>query len=392
MNRKIICFVIFISSSLLTIGQSDSVKSIRSFFIEPEILSGMIGPNYEPYPPTGIKQTFVLNIGSSHVDNKVWGTYYNHPDVGISLTYSQLGNQSVFGDEIDLMPFITFNTSRRIKNAWHFKLGIGASYFTKIYNSKTDTADLAIGSEFTWAFKVFLYRDLLVTKSFDLRICGGYCHSSDGHTALPNLGLNSGLIGLSAQFNRHQPNPDFLFPERSKAKIPKTYFIQLRTGFGFHARGSPFGPDGGSTYGVGSLAVSGGIIYKNHIKVRAGLTYRDYGNLMDYTGVPYTTWQSSNIFFSLGCEFLVGHFGLDIEGGINLYKPFYTTFYKQYEGSTTSTFYYLKSIFPMRMGLNYYLIKTTRNPRFNLFVGADIDANFGQADFSEINLGYSVRI
>ncbi len=378
--------------SSICISQTDSGKSCHSFFIEPEILAGKIAPNYEPYPPSSAKETFVLDFGESNIDNKPWSRYYNHPDAGISVAFSQLGNPSVFGNELDVMPFITFNTTRRLKNTWYFKIGIGASFFTKHFDSVSNPEDNAIGSTVTWNFKLFIYRSLWVTKNFNFRLCGGYCHSSDGHTALPNLGLNSALIGISAQFNRHPADPDFLYPEKPVEKTPDEYFIQLRTGFGMHARGSPFGPYDGPIYGVGSAAISGGIIFNKHVKVRAGFTYRDYGKLMDYTGQPYSTWQSSNIIFSLGCEFLVGHFGLDIEGGINLYKPFYHHFYEDYEGSTTSTFYYLKSIFPMRLGLNYYFINPAKNTRFNIFMGADIDANFGQADFSELNLGYSIRL
>jgi hypothetical protein len=391
MKRKLLGIFIAISYALMCSGQVDSGKSQRSFFIEPEFLAGRILPNYQQYPPSTVKETMVLNIGSSNVDNKPWAKYYNHPDVGISLIFSQLGNQSVFGNEFDLMPFITFNTTRRLKNTWYFKLGIGASYFTKHY-AVTDSSNNAIGASYTWAFKLFIYRDLWVTKKMNLRIGGGYCHSSDGHTQLPNYGLNSALLGISAQFNTTPPNPDFLYPEKSNEEIPKTYFMQLRTGFGFHERGSPQGPVGGPKYAVESAALSGGIIFKNHIKVRAGFTYRDYGKLLDYTGQSYTTWQSSNIFFSLGCEFLVGHIGMDIEGGINLYKPFYHDFYKTYEGSTASTFYFLKSIFPMRLGLNYYLIDPMKHTRCNVFAGADIDANFGQADYSELSLGMSCKL
>lgn len=392
MNYRFAYTILLFSFSVNSFGQTDSLKPCHSFFIEPELMAGRIAPNYQDYPPSSIKQTFILDIGSSNIDNKPWAKYYNHPDIGMSFAFSNLGNESVFGNEFDVMPFITFNTTRRVKNTWFFKLGIGASYFTKIYNMKTDTANAAIGSYVTWAFKLFMYRSLWVTKKFNMRIGGGYCHSSDGHTHLPNVGLNSGLIGISAQFNTSPPDPNFLFPEKTEEQIPNTCFLQLRTGFGFHSRGNPFGPVGGPTYGVGSGAIYGGVILKNHIKLRAGFTYRDYGNLMDYTGDHYSTRQMSNIIFSLGCEFLVGHFGMDVEGGINLYKPWYKTFYAENEGSTTSTFYYLKSIFALRLGLNYYLIEPIKNPRFNAFLGADIDANFGQADFSEISLGCSYRL
>lgn len=391
MNCKLFCTYLAVIYSFLCYGQKDSVKSQRSFFVEPEFLAGRIVPNYQQYPLSNVKETMVLDIGSSNVDNKPWAKYYNHPDVGISLIFSQLGNENVFGNEIDLMPFISLNTTRRLRNTWFFKISIGASYFTKHW-ALTDSSNNAIGASYTWAFRVFLYRSLWVTKKINLRIGGGYCHSSDGHTQLPNYGLNSALLGLTLQFNKTPPDPDFIYPEKIKEVIPKTYFMTLRTGFGFHERGSPQGPVGGPKYGVGSFAVAGGIIFKNHIKVRTGFTYRDYGKLLDYTGLNYTTWQSSNIYFFLGCEFLIGHVGMDIEGGINLYKPFYHDFYKKYEGSTASTFYFLKNTFPMRMGLNYYLINTSKNPLCNVFVGAHIDANFGQADFSELSLGTSIRL
>jgi hypothetical protein len=387
-------FLIFfsVSYSLICSGQTDSVKSQRSFFIEPELLVGSIAPNYEPYPESTLKQTLVLDIGSSNVDDKIWARYYNHPDVGISLTFSDLGNRQVFGDEIDLMPFITLNTTRRLKNTWYIKIAMGASYFTKRFDSVSNPENYAISSSVTWAFKLFLYHSLWVTKNFNFRICGGYCHSSDGHTQLPNLGLNSALVGISAQFNTRPASPDFIYPEKTPEPSSDTYFLQLRAGEGIHARGSPFKPPGGPKFDVYSGAVSGGIIFNKHVKVRAGFTYRDYCNLMNYEVQPYNTWQSSNIFFSLGCEFLVGHIGMDVEGGINIYKPFYRTFYQDYEGSTASLMYVMKSIFPLRLGLNYYFINPYKNTRCNIFIGADIDANFGQAEFSELSMGYSVRL
>lgn len=392
MYNKYICTLLAGIYSIFCFAQNDSVKSCRSFYIEPELLAGKIAPNYQQYPASGIKETLALDIGSSNIDDKPWATYYNHPDIGISFTFSQLGNQSVFGDEIDLIPYIAFNTTRRQKKTWRFKIGLGASYFTRHYDTLENPQNDAIGTPFTWAFKLFLSRTLLVTPKYDLFLIGGYCHSSDGHTALPNLGLNSALVGIGLQIKNHTVNPDYVYPKKSKEKIKRSYFLQVQSGEGMHARGNPYGPVQTPKYGVFSSAVSAGVILKNHLKLRAGLTYRDYGKLMDYEPTPYSTWQSSNIFFSIGCELLVGHFGMDVEGGINLYKPFYYPFYQSYEGSTTSTFYYLKSIFPVRLGLNYYLLSPYKYSRMNVFIGAHIDANFGQADYSELNIGCSFRL
>ncbi len=392
MRGSLYLLLIAIFSPTSGFGQSDTLKSCRSLYIEPELFAGWIVPNYQQYPASGLKETIMLDVGSSNIDDKPWAKYYNHPDIGISLAFSQLGNQSIFGDEIDLIPYIAFNTTRRQKKTWYFKLGIGASYFTTHYDTLRNPQNYAIGNPFTWAFKLFFYRTLFITDKYDFFLSGGYCHSSDGHTALPNLGLNSALIGIGAQFRQRPVRPDFVYTEKNREKNPHSYFLQVRTGEGFHARGSPYGPVETPKYGVFSTAVSAGVILNNHIKLRSGLTYRNYGELMDYQSVPYSVWQSSNVFFSIGCELLVGHFGLDMEGGINLYKPFYYQFYKSYEGSTTSTVYYLKSIFPVRLGLNYYIISPYKYSRMNVFIGANIDANFGQADFSELSIGYCIRL
>lgn len=387
-------FITFLATvySVFCFAQTDSGVSCRSMYIEPQLLAGRIIPNYQQYPVSGVRQTVILDIGESNIDNMPWAQYYNHPDIGISLTFSQLGNQSVFGDEIDIIPYIAFNTTRRQKKTWYFKIGLGASYFTRHYDTLANPQNDAIGTPFTWAFRIFAYRTLLVTDRYNLFLEGGYCHSSDGHTALPNLGLNSAMIGIGAQFKQRSVKPDFIYPERKKMKIPATYFLEEQTGIGFHARGSPYAPVQTPKYGVFSSAIAGGVVLKNHIKLRAGLTYRNYGQLMDNQPVAYSSWQSSNIFFSLGCELLVGHFGMDVEAGINLYKPFYRQFYITYEGSTVATVYYLKSIFPVRLGLNYYFLSPYSYSLFNVFIGAHIDANFGQADYSELGIGCSIRL
>jgi hypothetical protein len=44
------------------------------------------------------------------------------------------------------------------------------------------------------------------------------------------------------------------------------------------------------------------------------------------------------------------------------------------------------------MGLNAYLFKPEREKMFNAFIGVSINANFGQADFSQLNIGLSKKI
>ena len=82
---------------------------------------------------------------------------------------------------------------------------------------------------------------------------------------------------------------------------------------------------------------------------------------------------------------------MNVEGGINLYKPFYRDFYEFYEGRGKVDFW-LKNVFPSTFGIHYYIVDPTEKPNYNIFIGANIRANFGQADYTDLFIGYSRRI
>ena len=44
------------------------------------------------------------------------------------------------------------------------------------------------------------------------------------------------------------------------------------------------------------------------------------------------------------------------------------------------------------MGLKYYIINTKKKPKHNIYLSAHINSNLGQADFSELSLGYVYRL
>ena len=81
---------------------------------------------------------------------------------------------------------------------------------------------------------------------------------------------------------------------------------------------------------------------------------------------------------------------MDAEIGINLYKPFYPEHSSEFEYDSSFK-YWLKKTFVTRLGLKLYAINTSKNPKHNVFLGAHINANFGQADFSELSIGYVYR-
>jgi len=382
--KYILLYIFFCFFSIFTaFGQQQNEKV---WFFEPEFMLGKIVSNYDKFPKSPFQSSFFINIGRiNYSSNNLWSGFYNYPSTGISAAYSNYGNDSILGSQFSLMPFLEVNTSRYKSSSFCFKFGLGSSYFTTHYNKLYNKTNKAIGSHFNWAFQLFLYYKININNNLNLKMGAGYLHSSNGHTQLPNYGLNSGMLSLSAQyfFTSLQPKPIF------EPNYLRHYIMSVRSGIGMHEYGTSKGPVGGAKRPIYSIAASGGIVFKQNIIVHAGLAYRFYQQYYNYitTKLPNKydenpRLNSSNIYFFLGSEFLIGHASIDIEGGINLFKPFRNT----YEERTKSS--WLKDIFPSRMGLKLYAINTSKMPCSNVYVSAHINANFGQADFSEISLGF----
>ena len=92
-----------------------------------------------------------------------------------------------------------------------FQWGIGASYFTKTH--RQNERNQSIGSHLNWAFQWTYYRTFKMTENKDIRLGIGYHHSSNGHTQLPNYGLNSAVLSLAI-------TPNSLIQSNTKQKQP----------------------------------------------------------------------------------------------------------------------------------------------------------------------------
>ncbi|MBN2610599.1 MAG: acyloxyacyl hydrolase [Bacteroidales bacterium] len=388
-------FLFCICNVNLIAAQDPVVEKKPVFFIEPEYLAGFVYPNHSDFPETGGSHTLALNLGwFQTTTNKKWASFYNFPFTGITISRANPGNRNVFGDQYSVVPYITFNVLNRINHSVFFKIALGGSYFTRFYDASENPDNLVIGSHFTWSFQSFMYYSVYTGSRLSLNLGAGYMHNSNGHIQLPNVGLNQAAIGISVKYFTHPIHPGFHPRQyRVEAERKKRYYAMVRTGIGMHEYGSATGPIGGEKRLVNSVTVSAGMLLKEHIRVGAGLAGRIYHQYHHHILNPADSLYSdrpwlnaSNLYFFINCEFLTGHIGMDIAGGLNLYKPYFKRHYNTLEGEIDFD-YWLKKLFNTRIALNYYLINTQKKPRNNIFVGASINANFGQADFSGICIG-----
>ncbi|MBN2347746.1 MAG: acyloxyacyl hydrolase [Bacteroidales bacterium] len=390
-------FIILIFTLVLSSAQPFVEKHQKNlYFFQPGYMMGRNVRNYPSFPKSGWRQSITLDLGIQALDtSKNYTGYYRYPQFGIGLTFNHLGNDTALGNEFSIMPFFSYNPFRNRNKGMYFRVGMGLSYFTQFYNSISNPENEAIGSGFTWCFQGIIAKPVISTSRATVIASLGYFHASNGHIQLPNFGLNGAALGLSCRFLNNNDIQKTRSNSSLEVTSDKYLFLLVRQGTGVNELGGTSAPKGGRKGLIYSGTISGGIIFKQHVKVRTGFTYRYYQLVKQYDSdiKPWNysesaNWFASNVYFFLGCEFLIGHFGLDTEGGLNLYKPFYPYFFDTFEHGGDLG-YFLKKMFCTRMGLNYYLLNNEKMPKNNLSIGAHINANFGEADFSEVSFTYT---
>lgn len=378
-------------------AQEPPSKKLSSWFVEPEFMAGFNVKNWSRFPDYSVRTGYQVSIGKVHQDtSEHWHGYYRFPNIGISFMYSDLGSD-VLGDEISVVPYVLINMNRKQAKSFYLKVGLGGSYATNSFDSLQNPGNEILGAPWNWQFQLLMYRTLWLSKKWHVKLGAGFVHTSNSHTELPNFGLNSGMFTLAFQRNQHElmdarkTNWDFL-PNRKRQ-----FFLQVVPGLGFHELGGTRRPINTPNKLIASMAVETGIIFRQHFKVKTGITYRYYDSFRDdiinrelaqYVDQPI--WNASHLYWTLGMEYLFGHFSFELQSGITIHKPYFDLWYLETAG-TNKVDKFRNKVFPNRIGGNVYLLNTHKNPKQNVFFGVHVNANWGTADFQGFTLGYVKR-
>lgn len=350
-----------------------------------EIVLGHIVPNYQDYPSSGLLHGIGIGIQSTNIEDKIWHKNFPNAETGIYVGYWKMGNDSIFGSELAAYPYVHFPLGKLRKNPLHMRIGIGAAHFSKHYTIDQNVHNIAVGSRYTWAFEASLFWKKSLSEHLDFSLSGKYLHGSNGHTQLPNFGINSAALGVGLHYSPagKQKTPPISL-ERSKA-----HFFQVKAGIGLHEFGGTNGPVNGPKYGVYSLAFYRNIQYNHRNRLKLGLNLRQYNSYSTYI-VNHPDLKESitpySVSFALGHEFLFGHIGLDVDGLLHLYKPFYRVYFDEF-GPDGKIIFLIHRWLGARIGLNAYLLPPSQNPKNNIFMGIHLNTNNGEADFSSITIG-----
>lgn len=352
--------------------------------------AGQVVKNYPHLPGSGAFLSTEIYAGYLSNGYQAWHSHFGFPQVGVSLIYNDFGNDKSFGQNISVLPNITFRQGNIATFYTEIRLGFGLAFFNRHYDILKNPENQYIGSTITNISFASFNAVRFITDKVAIKAGISAFHFSNGHYQLPNIGMNIPAATLGIKF---LPKGKPVFINKRIEDYEKKIRLNVRFGTGWHEFGHATYPVGGPKYPVYMATVYGSKRITAVNSLQSGLFINYYTDFLDFI-TTQDLWETNRHMKSAvvtvfaGHEFITGHFGFVAEAGINLYNPFYKKFTGIYnEKPTVSTF--LKTWSSNKLGFQYYPLSPEKNARYKVFIGAYIKANFGQADFVEYAAGFT---
>ena len=375
--QLVFCFVAINGS-----GQDESLPIIHA-----DVKMGKTIDIHPFFPEVSSGFNAELRMGWLTNGRKRWHHFYHYPESGVSLSFSDLGNKTILGNAISLMPYID---TRQIwfsrKAVLNVRGGLGLAYFTNPFDAVTNPDNYVIGSRIT--------ASVALSASFvryigQWRVNAGFSfwHYSNGHFAVPNIGANIPYLslGVSKKLSTKQ------------IKISMADTLYLHTGIrlnaemnlgGHEVEGTilPFDGPRYSVYG-GKLTLSKRLNFKS--RVRFGMGYSYYNAFHDYIVSQEIFsekihWRSSKLILIAGHEFVFGRLTILSDLGFNLHYPLKAEMVRL-ELIKDRT---LHALMTAEIGFNYYFKDISEKSRNTPFLGVGLRSMGATADFVLTRIGY----
>jgi len=370
----VLFFLALLFSGYTIIGQTPWHYSL-------DFHGGKIIKNYPSFPHRNIAFIGEFKLTKPTIGTRPWHQYLHHPDIGGSLFFGSLGNASVFGNLLGIMPIFDFHLAHKTD----LSVGLGTAYFKTYFDIAKNPENLFISTPFTYLAKGSLTKTVFVSPKKSATIGISVLHASNGHYKMPNNGINLVLLSMGIHLGK---TPAFL-PDTFSNRTDRRWHLSLEGGGGRHDFGDGTAPLNGPLYSVATIHIGSSKFIWNSGRFLAGITVTYYTDFYDYivyqNFMPDTRMNATTLSTYIGYDFVFGHFAFNIESGILWWNPFYIK-YKTSVGNH-DIINVLKRYINNRLGFRYFPFIRTNHQK-GLFLGAYIRANFGQADFNEISIGW----
>jgi hypothetical protein len=357
---------------------------------ETSVHIGQIVKNSPQAPTSNPSVIYEFNLSTQTSGKNEWNALLGFPKAGCSFFLGNLGNKKDLGNFAGLLPNMTFNT---INPKWYIpriNLGLGIAYFNNPYNQQKNTSNFYIGSAITAFGYASVYVQPRINNLFSLKTGISVMHCSNGHVQIPNLGINLPTIFIGFIYTP-LPIPS-IFNKRNITIPQSRIHFAIRAGIGVHELAKTTEPIGTPKFAVYTTDFYLSKRFGTINNLQLGLELRHYNSYYNY--IKNNNFYSNNrklkstvagIF--VAHELIIHKISLLSMAGINIYNPFYAEYMKQYKSQRGLNAELKKYIFTS-LGLQYYLRDPHYCSRSNIFIGAYVKANFGQADFVCSQIGF----
>lgn len=375
--KKALEFGLF--SALFCINVHEGFSQISSGF-EANFGVGKMLKIFSTFPERDLHRQFNLNY--TWRNQSAYAKAYRNHENQVCLSFHQYGNDTVLGKGIGLQ------YRMRLKKDWkHFgvftTLGFGGVYNTLPYDYLTNRENTVLGSRIQ-ALISYETGFQIPIKQWNVGASFIMWHSSNMHTQLPNVGLNTPMINLKASYQMQR-----FTKEKVIDPIANQHEWNLRGVWGRNEAGTTGRPTNGPKYSKWIGVIGYSYRFKNIHRVSVDLegyydqTYRLYNEIGENES-SHPALQSSALMLMFGHEFLHGHFGLVTHVGVNLYNPTINYLYKDIFGDGGFS---MGQLIPVRVAARYYFLLPETN-KLSPYLQFGVKSNFGLADYLELGVGF----
>ena len=365
------------SSTGGTITPHFSFDFLHGNVLKAKDIANKNGSNY-------IQLSGTLNTGTQP------GSFYNwyyKPQIGFSGLVGFLGQKDVLGSVYAFYPTWNYSLLNEQTIGIQIKLGTGFAWFSKPYDKFDNPQNELIGSHINNITEIGLGLWFRFLPEWQMEVGSSFLHFSNGHTAIPNMGLNDITAKIGVTYS-----PGTLQGSGTKVKeLPLNdtrWKKTIAASLGRHELAYSVYPTDGPNYSIYKLymGVSKRVTNINEVQFGVSTSFYDsyytFIHLTDYYNhlqiLGATEWS-----LHVGHEFLINRFGFVTDMGIKVFDPFYRSYFLKKDPSL-----WYKAVFAPRVGFKFYPIWNSFDSQ-NIAIGMFLKTNCGQADFVEYSLSYT---
>lgn len=158
----------------------------------------------------GVEARFTL---TRFPQSKGWASRMRLPRSGVGLLYLDMGNPSITGKALALIPYQEFRLMSGKTGSMYFRLGTGLAWLTRRYDPVENRSQIAIGGRLNPAMQVVFIWHKRIAPNLETDFGIGLTHFSNGNFKLPNYGVNIpniqiGLTRVNGYHKRPVPLPE----------------------------------------------------------------------------------------------------------------------------------------------------------------------------------------